>query len=244
MTKLDALLVLQEIDSRRTRISHTVENLPERAQLAEADADLSGVDVEQTELMSLLDDVTGRQSAVEEEVARLKARIDTDSERLYGGAITSPKDAAAMAHEIETLKQHQSAKEDAVLELMEEMEPLQSRFDDLAERQEQASGRAVDLTERIAAAVEEATAADAAAVSERAARVAEIAPGLVALYEQHRSRMSGQTAVGVLDGGICSACNLSLPTGDRDRISALDADEPVDCPECGALLVRPAGRAA
>ena len=60
----------------------------------------------------------------------------------------------------------------------------------------------------------------------------------MALFDERRIAARGEPAVGRLVGMTCSACHLEIPAVDSDRISRLDKDEVVDCPQCGALLVR------
>ena len=61
---------------------------------------------------------------------------------------------------------------------------------------------------------------------------------LVKLYEDNRRRMGDHTAVGRLVGTSCGACFLEIAAVEIDRIRRLPSDQPSECPECGALVVR------
>ncbi len=244
MGKLEALLGLQDIDLKRLQIAHGVQNLPQRSELAEAQAQSTKLDPEVANLRSQLGAIAVHQESHEKEVARLTQKAATDNERLYNGSIASPKEATALSHEIETLQEHVRAEEDTALELMEQAEPLQTQLDELLSRQSASAEQIEVLSQQITEAEAEAVVADEKEVAKRSELAVAIADDLIVLYEQHLKNTAGRIAVGVLDAGTCSACNLSLAVGERERIQALDVDEPAQCPECGALLVRISSKAS
>lgn len=239
MRKLGSLIMLQDIDLRRQHIRYGVDNLTQRSQREQALVNHAALESQRLQLVTAVGAVEERQAVHEDEAARLAEKATVDTQRLYDGTITSPKEAAALTHEIETLQQHQRTEEDAVLELMEQAEPVQNQMDELVRRQTEIGEQIEAWDEEIRVAEAAATDQDDKAVAERSELAATIGSELLALYEQYRTRQGEQPAVGVLESGTCSACHLSLATGARDRISALDPDDPADCPECGALLVRP-----
>ncbi len=238
MGKFDALLDLQNIDLKRSQIAHGIQNLPQRLELTDVEEQSAKLDPEVNSLRSQLEVLATSQQSHEKEIARLTQKANADNERLYNGSIASPKEATALSHEIETLQEHVRTEEDAVLELMEQSEPLQTQLDELLTRQSVLATQIATFLQQIAEAETEAAVTDDAEAAKRNELVATICDDLVALYEKHRKNASGQIAVGVLDAGTCSACNLSLAAGERERIQALDVDEPTQCPECGALLLR------
>ena len=244
MSKLEALVELQDIDTRRLQIAHVVKNLPQRSQRREVEAAALELEPAVAKLTEQLDALAQLQSVREKESTRLEEKIQADSLRLYQGTITSPKEAEALSHEIESLQEHLRAEEDVVLELMEKADPLLDELAELNTQQTALAEQLVELDEQIAAAQAEATTSDAAVAAERSTLVVSMDADLLALYEQHQKSASGQAAVGLLEAGTCMACNLSLSSGERDRIMALNVDEPTDCPECGALLVRASSKTA
>jgi predicted nucleic acid-binding Zn-ribbon protein len=59
----------------------------------------------------------------------------------------------------------------------------------------------------------------------------------VALYDGQRARHGG-IGVARLVGVKCDGCHLDLSRAEVDGFKALPADELVDCPQCGRVLVR------
>ncbi len=241
MPRLEILIALQDVDLKRAKIQHKAQNLPQRETLAEAEAESLALEPAEAELAAQLEAIEERQRGREKESARLSQKIQDDSQRLYDGTITSPKEATALSHEIETLQEHLRVEEDAALELMEQADPIFTQLDDLHAKQAALTERKAELLDQIAAAEAEAAKENEAALAQRNKLVAAIEEDLLALYDSYQKNAAGPVVVGLLEGGVCTACNLSMSSGERDRIKSLDIDEPADCPECRALLVRTAG---
>jgi predicted nucleic acid-binding Zn-ribbon protein len=58
------------------------------------------------------------------------------------------------------------------------------------------------------------------------------------LQRYDRLRIQLGTAVAQLVGSDCVGCPSNLSPGEVEVIKAAPADEPVDCPQCGRLVVR------
>ncbi len=95
-----------------------------------------------------------------------------------------------------------------------------------------------DLDERLAATQTEIEGERRAVNKERAEVEERGGVNLVALYDRNRNRMGDHTAVGRLVGTSCGACFLGISAVEIDRIRRLPSNEPSECPECGALLIR------
>ncbi|WP_420443648.1 zinc ribbon domain-containing protein [Candidatus Poriferisodalis sp.] len=235
---LAALGQLADLDVRLEQIDHHVEHLPERETRTGIAAELAKLAAETRMLAAQIGDLERQQRKQEDEVARIEAKRAHNSERLYESHLTSPKEAEALTAEAVSLKRRQMEIEDQILELMEQLEPLSSARADLEGRHAAATEHMAAVDAAIADAESEASTQHNDAIAEREALVGSADPALVSIYEERRAIARGAPVVGRLVGTTCSACHLEVSSVDFERIMHLEPDELVECPQCGALLVR------
>ena len=234
---MDALFAVQEADVIRGQLEHRRSHLPERTALGEAEAarQVTANEVERIGLERL--DHARRQQRYEGEVVAVEARLADLDGKLYGGAITSPKEATSLQGEMGQLRKRQDDLEGQVLEIMELIEPLDAELLALAaigESQDAALAGARTLLDETEAAI----VADLAASSERrSAAVAEVPAEIVARYEKGRLSF-GSSAVVRFSGFDCSGCPYSMPAVEADRVKSMKVGALTDCSECGRLVVR------
>jgi predicted nucleic acid-binding Zn-ribbon protein len=234
---LEALAQLQDLDVHLAQLQYRVDHLPEVAARAEV---VEAIEVLSRQRATIEEQVHGlqrEQRRREDEVASLDERIVRDNDTLYGGGITSPKDAAAMQDEIASLGRRKGALEDEIIGFMEQVEPLDAELAALAEQNDHLTAQLADLDARIGEATAEVDGERSQVQAERDDLVAATSGELVELYERHRTRMGDRQAVGRLVGAACGACHLEISAVDLDHIRSLPAEQPGECPECGALLV-------
>lgn len=237
MSDLDALLELQERDTRIDQLRHRLVTLPERDALAAQDAALSALGAEQATVQARRDELSRSLKRLEDEVAGVEAKAGEVNATLYGGTVTAPKELEALQHELDGLKRRQRELEDRELELMEEAEPVDAELSSLAERiaegtaeRERRAGALVDAEAAVHAELDEA-------VTARADAAEPVPAALLATYDALRPQLGG-IAVARLVGNTCSGCNLALSAVQADRARRAPADEVVRCEECGRILVR------
>ncbi|GIU83714.1 MAG: hypothetical protein KatS3mg008_0489 [Acidimicrobiales bacterium] len=232
-----ALLDLQDIDRTIMRLEEQRANLPQRSEVARIESEV-------TELVERLDGLdrelhaaVAERRRLEDELASLEEKIAAEEGRLYGGGVTSPKEALAVQEELRSLGQHKDALEERVIECLEREEPL------LEERERLEAQRALlaqQLDEARGVLREQERDLDVQLEQERGRR-AEAAgriPGeLLAHYESLRTRMGG-VAASRLVGSACTGCNLTLSAVFLDEIRHLPPDVLVHCDECGRILIR------
>jgi predicted nucleic acid-binding Zn-ribbon protein len=230
----DDLLELQRVDSTTDQLAYRRGNLPERAAAETAEAELSRVRRQVADMIARQRELNEAIEAAEQSSAELTRR----RERLQGQlrTVTSPREAEALTHELDTLAARRDELDDAELANLEE----QSRVvDDLA-----ASHRVeVDLAATAEAGAAELAAAEAA-IDEQTAKLTvergdaatRLDPGMLAEYERRRARFGG-VAVAKLDGRRCGGCYLDLSTVELAAVQATPPGEYADCPQCGRMLV-------
>lgn len=232
-----SLLDLQEIDRAIMRLEERRANLPHRSEVARIESELTELVEIIDRLRRELDALVAERRRLEDELASLEEKISREEKRLYGGGVTSPKEALALQEELRSLGQHKGVLEERVIEYLEREEPLVDERDRLEAR------RAV-LEEELGEARDVLTAQEReldVQLEQERGRRAEAAAGipeeLLTHYESLRARLGG-VAASRLVGVSCSGCNLSLSAVFLDEIRHLPPDALVHCDECGRILIR------
>jgi len=184
------------------------------------------------------DELSARQRPLDEAVRQCEQKIAKDSEALYSGAVTAHKDLEALQHEMAAQKERQGQFEDQILELMEAAEPLDVRLEQLGADRVLLVADLERAEEALTIARAEIEAELAAEESGRAALAEGLPADLLAQYESIRRGAGGQGAALLAPGGRCEGCHLTLPRAEYERLKRAPADEVVQCPECGRILVR------
>jgi predicted nucleic acid-binding Zn-ribbon protein len=237
MSRWDDLLAVQDHDVQIDQLEHRKVNLPARAELEAVMARIADADAALTAVEEQRHPLVREQARIEDEVALTTEKMEKHDKALYAGTVTNPRDLQAMQDEIASLKRRIGQLEDQELEVMEQVEPLDTETARLTESRAALDADGEVLRGRIA---EDEVAIDAELESARAARSAEAAvvdDALLAEYETLRKPRGG-IGVARLVGGSCGGCHLGLPAVEVDRLKKLDPDEPAYCEECGRLLVR------
>jgi len=237
MTSVDALFAVQDEDVLSGQLQHRFEHLPERARLVDARATQTATAAENGELDLERLDMLQRQHRIEGEVTAIETRLAELDGKLYGGAITTAREASTLQEEIEHLRRRQDVLESDVLEFMEAIEPLDEQLAELAElgtRQEASIAEALrDLSTAEAGVTDELD----QSAARREAAVSQLDVEVLDHYEKTRTAFGSSTAVRFA-GSDCKGCPLTMPAVEADRVRALPSGTLVDCSECGRLVVR------
>jgi predicted nucleic acid-binding Zn-ribbon protein len=234
---LVALLSVQDIDTARDQVRHRRLHHPVRAELAALAADDATAVPARARAEAARDEAAQRQAQLEAELTATEQRSADHSRRLYGGEVSASRELQAMAADIESLNRRASDLQDAVLEVLDEREPLDAAVATLdAERAGRVARRAVALEELARAEVE--LEAEMAELDDRRAVAAEgVTPELLAMYDRIRRQLGGIGAAPLV-GNHCGGCHLVLPATELDRLKYQSADDVVTCDNCGRILVR------
>ena len=121
---------------------------------------------------------------------------------------------------------------------MEQIEPYATEETRISTARSNCQEAITVIEGEIAAALSEVESERESVVEEKRGVETRAGSNLVKLYEDNRKRMGDHTAVGRLVGTSCGACFLEIAAVEIDRIRRLPSDQPSECPECGALVVR------
>ena len=233
---LAAVLALQDHDTTSDQLRHRRQGLPERAAVAAVDANASALLARRKAAQAARDEAAAALGIIERDLGTVEARIKEVDKRLYGGEVTASRDLSAMADEVGHLKKRQSHVEDAALEAMEVLAPLE---EELAAMQAELSDVARLRQERSAALLAAEAEMDAALAAHEPVRpglAAAIAPDLLARYELLRARFGGVGAARLANGS-CTGCHLALAATEIEKLRKTPRGTVPTCEECGRILV-------
>jgi predicted nucleic acid-binding Zn-ribbon protein len=231
------LLDLQSIDTKLDQLAHRRAALPEHAELARIEAEL-------TRNRDLLIAAKTEHSDVERELAKAGSDVDQvrmraarNQQRLDSGQVTSAKDLQNLQHEVGSLAKRQSDLEDVQLEIMERLEEIEARVSELSTEHDTLDASRAEVVARRDKAWAEIDAEVATIGTMRGVLAGLITAPLVELYTKIRAQQGGIGAA-PLAQRRCQGCRLELNTTDINRIRDAAEDEVLRCEECQRILVR------
>lgn len=233
----DTLLSVQEHDTVLDQLRHRIETLPERAALADVVRRRAELDRSAREVQVQVDELAGRQRALEDRIAAAAGRRHEIETRMQSGEISASRDLQAMDHEVHQLAHRQAQLEEEELALLEEEEPLDSRLDEDRTSMTGLTDEAERLDAAITAAEAEIRVSIAAEEELRSALASGLPDELARHYESLRARLGGVGAARLV-GDRCDGCHLTLPSVELEQIRHLAPDEFATCSQCDRILVR------
>jgi uncharacterized protein len=231
----EALWELQQVDTALHQLQRRLTKLPEAAEFAEAERRLAEHHAAIAAASTQSSDAENTIETIEREAEGITAKRNRLEQQLK--IVTETRQADALNHEIEMLNTHRDELDDRELEAMEQQSTAEQRLAELAVNED----AVVAMREAAASqlAVAKGTGAEEEAElterydTARAVLTAEEA----ALYDAQRARHGG-IGIARLVGLKCDGCHLDLSRAEVDNFKSLPADELVDCPQCGRVLVR------
>jgi uncharacterized protein len=230
------LLALQGIDSTIAQLEFRRSNLDEQKALDDNSETLAKVSSEYADAKDRLARLGKQQRQHEAEIATIDSRRKSEEGRMYSGLIRSEKELEALRHEIGALRGRKSDLEESLLEIMEQVEDLESMVESLKQRHVELTASVADLT---VARDTAATDIDAELVqrrSERKAAAAELPAEVLEYYDELRARKEG-VAVAELQGRTCAGCRLELTQTELEEARRDSASGLARCEQCGRILV-------
>jgi uncharacterized protein len=232
MTKAEALLDLQDIDSaidRLTRRLHEVKAaLRETAELIAA----------RSALRAAREAVTHKRATrkdLELSDASLELRIKQAEQRMYSGLVKNPKELLDLQNDIASLNRQKNTLDDQLFAAMMAVEAAEAELEACtqtdahieAEWRASQGDLAVELTQLERDLTEK--------TGEQAELRAQLSAPDLALYDQLRRRKAG-LAVVEMDNNQCGGCKVRVPAHVLQQLS--QAEFTARCPNCDRILVR------
>ncbi|MYE54875.1 MAG: hypothetical protein F4X34_06745 [Chloroflexi bacterium] len=231
---LRELYELQKLDTVRAEKQRTLDairaELADESNLRQVRARLATIQAQYTSQNALRRDA---QLAVEQ----IEAREELVQDRLYGGAVTNPRELEAFQEEQTMLSRQKSEAEDILLERMVATEDLQealaSTQEALATIEERRSLRVPELRSQGRALSGELEGLNLT----RDEMLPQFPPQMLSTYETLRASRDGQAVSKVIASrgrDVCEACRVALPRSDIQRLRT--GESLVQCNNCRRIL--------
>ena len=160
-------------------------------------------------------------------------KIAQNQKRLYGGAITNPKELEDLQLESTSLQKYLSALEDRQLEAMLDMEQTQETYNQSSAHAEEISHRKETESAVLQSEKEELVSRIEILGRDRDDYIADTPIPNLPTYEKIR-KSSGGIAVTLMVGNSCSACGASIPSAIEQE--ARSPTKMSYCPACKRIL--------
>ena len=166
-------------------------------------------------------------------VQQLEEKLNTIEKRLYGGEITNPRELSAYEAERTILQRHRSAEEERLLELMVEIEDIQSDRDEAQQHLGRLEAeREVERAELLEA--EKRLVGELDRLGQARSEMTPQVPGsALSVYESLRKSRNGY-AVAKVERGMCQGCRIGLPTRELQQVRS--SQDIVQCNSCRRIL--------
>jgi len=230
MNRSYSLYVLQQLDSELDRAQKRIQDIELILQ------DTSAIEVTQ-ETHQRLEKIHAEKSKLlkkaEEEVASQNLKLDQNQKKLYGGAITNPKELEDLQQESTALNNYLQVLEERQLEAMiaadQSRTALEAAADNLQEIRQATAAKHAELKNERNTLVTKIN-----QISEKRNKYleSEELPDLAA-YESLRER-SGGIAVTIMTESSCGACGANIPSAIEQ--SAKSPTKLAFCPTCKRIL--------
>jgi predicted nucleic acid-binding Zn-ribbon protein len=233
MDAVHALLQLQEHDLAIARLEKQLDELPEKRAILTARAKLAEIEKLKGRWDAAVHAVDVASKAVEDQIATISGKMDSEQAKLVSGDISNPKELQAVSMELDALRRRKDALETDLLAEMDKRENGAAQVAKIEAALTEGRRREAEMTERFKQHGGEILREIETEKRGRAAVAAALEPGLVERYEAARERHG--SAVGVLSEGRCGACRVGLPAL---KVAALEAGPDIStCPSCGRVLI-------
>jgi predicted nucleic acid-binding Zn-ribbon protein len=228
------LLDLQELDLSIDRLSSRLAALESQEDVRAAVALAGEAERRVGEIQLNVDEVEREQRRLEADIDSMERKIEGERKRLFDGSVANARELQSIEAEVANLTSRRSAKEDRVLELMEQRENLDARLSPALAELEEARQRLAEIERSAGQELVEDRRALVERQAERGALLPGLDPELVDLYEELRRSKRGIGVASLVDG-ICQGCHQKLSPMYLDRLK--HGDGVWRCEYCRRILV-------
>lgn len=230
-----ALLELQVLDSHIDLLRTRLPKLAEVVASASANAEVVGWQQRHNALQARIAELESAIASTEHEsagVATKRARLEQQLK-----TVIAPREAEALMHEIALMNTQRSALDDTELEAMDGLAAAEAQLAEHLNDEPRVRDAAAAAAQVAGVARAESEADIASSTDQRDVLRGQFDAAMLERYDSMRAAHGG-VAIAKLNGLRCEGCHLDLSRGEVDDIKRLPADEIVECPNCGRLLVR------
>jgi uncharacterized protein len=233
VSELEALVLLyaQETNLKKIRSEHA--KLASGEHLIAAHEEILATSQEVSAQRTLVEEAERELQRTAADLELVEKRIDKDVQRLNQSS--NPKDIQGIQHELDTLARRKDELETIELEIMESIDDLRSKLDQLAEHKRVLESELDAAKHSTKAEISSLGAQILEAESVVGKLRAEAPQDVLSVYDQRATR---GVPIGKLLKSTCGACNMSLTSTALNDLHKVPSDMLARCPECTAILVR------
>ena len=235
MGEAEALRELMEADRWIDRVRAQRDHLPELAELSEIEDQLRTMVRQLTDLEKQTVPLRAKYDEAATSATKFRDRAHLLQERL-ANVNTSPKDLAALQHEVEQVQEKLSVGEDAEVTLFLDLGPLDEAMQALREDAKPLGARRNELLNVIKELQSTLDEEIANLQTQRLERAGVLSSGLLSRYETAMKR-AGVSGASQIDGNRCDGCRIALAPLELDRWRGQASGDFTNCPECGRILL-------
>lgn len=222
----DLQLIDLEIDEKEARLAQIQNSLGETDELLQARNESQEADVALSEL-------NARSLDLELQIGTFESQIQEIEGRLYSGSIRSPRELAALEHDLKSHRNQKGKLEDQQIELMVKLDEARTNLSQKreglaqAESEWQEGQKAIqDEIDLVAARLEELH-------GQRLSLASGFDAATMGIYEELRRTRRGR-AVAKVEQSTCTGCRITLPSHEVQR--ARLSPRLCHCSNCGRIL--------
>jgi len=213
-----------ELEKNQQIVAETIRQLNEDRALVTAESEL-------TRQKQQLVEAKKEQKNAEWELEDLQERTNHLNNKLYDGTVKNPKELLNIEHEAESLKDRLSTKEDALLELMSQVEEMETKVKTGTKEFQQLKQEWQQKQENLNRGKVEVDTVLTTLAKNRRELTQQISPEALNLYEQ--IKLTKGQAVAKVEQGRCQGCRITLPISRWQKARAGDL---VQCNNCQKIL--------
>jgi predicted nucleic acid-binding Zn-ribbon protein len=233
MTKAEALLDLQDIDSVIDRLTRRLTEI--KASLHETEELIAA----RSALRAAQEDVTlkrGTRKDLELSDASLETRITQAEQRMYSGLVKNPKELLDLQNDIASLKRQKSKLDDQLFAAMLALEEAEHELETCTRTDARIKAEWLASQGDLAGELTQLEHDLAEKTGEQAAARVLLSASDLATYDQLRRRKGGVVVVEMENNNLCGSCKVRVPAHVLQQLS--QAEHTTRCPNCERILVR------
>ena len=227
--KLNALLMIQSIDTKFDNISREKEETPKEIEKLRKGLGLLDSAVEQN--LSTVEELKKERRKVERELEEIDLKLKKSKLRL--NEVKSNREYQAVLKEIEDLKDLTFQKEETVIKWMEEIEIQEKKCADNTVRREESQEEYKSKEKAFSQRIRELDKEVQSLNEKRVQLSPNLDEDLLRRYNGLRSHLKGRVVVPVIDG-VCQECHLGIPPQQYNEL--IKGDSLQSCPHCSRII--------
>jgi predicted nucleic acid-binding Zn-ribbon protein len=228
MSLAEQLYKLQQVDLELQRKQQELSDVENRLS---DDKDLVAAESELASQKEQLEDARKKQKSSEWELEDLQEKVKKINSKLYVGTTTNPKELVNLEKEVKGIKSQIKPKEDALLELMSQVEEIEDKVKTTAEETERLKREWEQRQETLGQRKSEIETVLAKLGGDRDRLAQQIDSEALNTYE--RLRLTRGQAVVKVEKGKCQGCHITVPTSQWQKAKAGDL---IQCTSCSKIL--------